>query len=364
MFNQDITPYQNLSILILVSFVLQAMLMPIILTDVDGPEGWVSIFLAGILVYFAIRAVNKAMKGYDDDTIISISNKLFPKFIAKIIGIYYILMFLTVNSLIMKDFAEQIKLMMLFRSPISTIIITILLTAAYATKKGIQTIANITNIALLVALIPYLLIIIFSTYYADYTNIFPLYPMDVEGLLKSVPNAILSFFGFSVLLFSNSRVVTKEKNLKINKRYLKISTVLYIGCYLLIIVKFGTKEAANLVWPFVSIMKFVNIPGFFFESTEIVGLCLQMIVVFTSICILAYFTNLAMQETFQTRENGYFMFIQIPILYLIAAGLPGMYMMFPYIQIPVYIISGLNLIIPLLVAFAVNKKSKKFTDRI
>ena len=289
MFNQDITPYQNLSILLLVSFVLQSMLMPVLLTGVDGPEGWISVLIAALILFFAIKAVNKAMKTYDEDTIISVSDKVFPKFISKLIGIYYIFMFLTVNSLIMKDFAEQVKLMMMFRTPLSTVIVAILLTAAYAAKKGIHTIANITNIVLLTSLIPYLLIIIFSTYYADYSNIFPVYPPDMEGILKSVPNAALSFFGFSLLLFSNSRVSAKGKNPKINKRYLLISAVLYMVSYLLIIVKFGTKEAANLVWPFVSIMKFVNIPGFFFESTEIVGLCLQIIVIFTSICILAFF---------------------------------------------------------------------------
>jgi spore germination protein KB len=121
MFNQDITPYQNLSILLLVSFVLQSMLMPVILTGVDGPEGWISILIAALILYFSIKAINKAMKKHDEDTIISVSDKLFSKFISKIIGLYYISMFLTVNSLIIKDFAEQIKLMMLFRTPISTI---------------------------------------------------------------------------------------------------------------------------------------------------------------------------------------------------------------------------------------------------
>jgi len=359
MFNQDITPYQNFSILVLVSFVLQSMLMPVLLTGVDGPEGWISVLIGAFLLFIAIKAVNKALKNHSEDTIISVSDKLFPKYISKLIGIYYILMFLTVNSLIMKDFAEQIKLMMMFRTPLSTIIITILLTAAYAAKKGIHTIAGITNIVFLTSFIPYLLIIVFSTYYADYSNIFPLYPPDTEGILRSVPNAALSFFGFSVLLFSNSRVSVKEKNLKTNQLYLMTSALLYLASYLLIIVKFGTKEAANLVWPFVSIMKFVNIPGFFFESTEIVGLCLQITLIFTSICTLAFFTNLAMQETFKTRENGYFIFIQIPILYLMAAGLPGMYMMFPYIQIPIYIISGMNLLIPLLTACAAYRKYKR-----
>ena len=81
MFNQDITPYQNLSILLLVSFVLQSMLMPVLLTGVDGPEGWISVLIAALILFFAIKAVNKAMKTYDEDTIISVSDKVFPKFI-------------------------------------------------------------------------------------------------------------------------------------------------------------------------------------------------------------------------------------------------------------------------------------------
>jgi spore germination protein AB len=358
MFDQDITPYQNIAILILVSFVFQSIFMPLLLSEIDGPVGWITIIVAGFFLYLTMRPINKIMTKYKEDTIISISNRIFPKFVSKIVGIYYILMFLTANSILMKDFAEQIKLMMLFNTPISAIIIVILLVASYATKKGIQAIANVASMAVLIALIPYLLIIIFSTYYADYSNVFPIFPADMQGIVKSVPGAMLGFFGFSILLFSNSRVSIKEKNLLVNKRFIIISTILYIACYLLIVVKFGMKEAVNLVWPFISVMKFVNIPGFFFESTEIVGLCFQIIVTFTCICIIAYFTNLAMQETFKTRENGYFVYIQIPILYIMAAALPGMYMMFPYIQWPLIILSALNFFIPLIIALVDNRKQK------
>jgi len=143
MFNQDITPYQNISILILVSFVFQSILMPLLLSEIDGPVGWISIIIAALLLYLTMKLINKIMTKYKEDTIISISNRIFPKFVSKLIGVYYILMFLTANSILMKDFAEQIKLMMLFRTPISAIIIAILLTASYAAKKGIQSIANI-----------------------------------------------------------------------------------------------------------------------------------------------------------------------------------------------------------------------------
>lgn len=358
MFDENITPYQNLIMLILVSFSFQSMLMPLLLSVVDGPVGWITIIIAAFILYLAIKPINNMLLKYKEDTVIGISDKLFPKFISKIIGIYYILMLIIANSILMKDFAEQIKLMMLFRTPLSSIIIVILLTISYATKKGIKTIANIASVSLLIAFIPYLLIIIFSTYYADYSNVFPIYPIDVNGVLKSVPGAILGFFGFSILMFSNCKVTVKEKNTMINKKFIIISMFLYIVSYLLVIVKFGIKESVHLVWPFVSVMKFVNIPGFFFESTEIVGLCFQFIVTFSCICILAYFTNLAMQETFKTRENGFFIYIQLPILFILSALLPGMYMMFPYIHWPILVLSGLNFLIPLVTALVDNKMKK------
>ena len=358
MFDENITPYQNLTILILVSFAFQSMLMPLLLSEVDGPVGWITIIVAAFILYLAIKPINKMLLKYKEDTVIGISDKLFPKFIARLIGIYYILMLLIANSILMKDFAEQIKLMMLFKTPLSSIVIVILLTTSYATKKGIKTIANISSVTVLIAFIPYLLIIIFSTYYADYSNVFPIYPIDVSGVLKSIPGAILGFFGFSILMFSNCKVTVVEKNTMINKRFIIISMLLYIASYLMIIVKFGIKESVHLVWPFLSVMKFVNIPGFFFESTEIIGLSFQFIVTFSCICIIAYFTNLAMQETFKTRENGFFIYIQIPILFILSALLPGMYMMFPYIHWPILVLSGLNFSIPLIVAL-VDSKFKK-----
>lgn len=359
MFNQDITPYQNTSILILVSFIFQTMMMPIILSEVNGPVGWISIIIGAVILYLMMRPINQVLNKYKEDTIIGISNKLLPKYISRIIGLYYILLFLIANSILMKDFAEQIKLLMLFNTPLSAIIMVILLTASYAAKKGIQSIAQIAHITILIALIPYLLLIIYSTYYADYTNVFPVFPVDVEGVVRAIPNTLFGFLGFSVLLFSNNRVSDKEKNLMLNKRFIVISMVLYIACYILIVIKFGMEEAVKLVWPFLSIMKYVNIPGFFFENTEIVGLSFQIIITFTCICVLAYFTNKAMQETFETKENGYYMYIQIPVLYIVAAVLPGMYMLYPYIKIPAYILSGLNILLPLLIVYMDRKRQIK-----
>lgn len=360
MFDKQITPYQNVSILVLVSFAYQTILMPIVLSEVEGPVGWMAIIIGALLLYFMLKPINKLLDKHKGKTIINISKLLLPKPIFKTIGLYYIILFIIVSSWLIKDFAEQIKLLMLFNTPISLIIVIILLTASYAAKKGIQTIAQISHITVLLALVPYIAVIIFSAYYSDISNVLPVYPVDVEGIFKVLPYVIFGFLGYTVLLFSNSFVSKAEKNILLNKRFIIISTAIYVLCYLLIVIKFGINEAVRLVWPFLSIMKFVNIPGFFFESTEIVGMSFQIIVTFTCLCILMYFTNIALQETFETVEDGYFVFIQIPILYVMAAALPGMYMIYPYIRIPAYIFSGLNLLIPILIIFLDKRKKLRY----
>ena len=88
MFDENITPYQNLTILILVSFAFQSMLMPLLLSEIDGPVGWVTIGLAALILYLSLIPINKVLMKYKEDTIIGIADKLLPRFFSKLIGIY------------------------------------------------------------------------------------------------------------------------------------------------------------------------------------------------------------------------------------------------------------------------------------
>jgi len=59
----------------------------------------------------------------------------------------------------------------------------------------------------------------------------------------------------------------------------------------------------------------------------------------------------ALQQSEDLRTNE--------VQYLMAAALPGMYMMFPYIRVPVYVLSAINFMIPILVIFKDKKEQSK-----
>ncbi len=314
MFHTKITAQQNTSMLILSSFVYQIMLLPLLISCTKGPTSWVSIVVALIIALIFIKPIVKLQSNHPNKTLLDICADYMPKYMVKIIGTFYVIFFILASSILLKDFSEQIKMFMLFETPNNLIILIILVTSSYATQKGINTIAQIAHITTIIAMIPLLIVVGLSTSYTNISNIFPIIPLDFIGILKGIPYAFMALFGYTILLFSNPYVKEHKKNLQQNRRFLLTSTLVYILCFFLVICKFGQMEARRLMWPFISILKFLSLPGSFIENTEAIGISLNIICAFVCLSIILYFTDLSLQKTLRTVDNGYFIFIQTPII--------------------------------------------------
>lgn len=356
--NNNITPYQNTSMLILTSFIFQIMFIPLLFNFTNGPTAWISILIAMVLGIILLKPIRSFQKELYDKTILDICYDYLPVYIVKIIGVFYILFFILASSILLKNFSEQVKIFMLYKTPANLIILIILLTSSYATQKGITTIGQIGHITLIIALVPLLIVTIFSTLNANITNLFPIVPIDIVGVLKGVPLAFGSYFGFVILLFSNSFVRLHRMNYKQNKLFFILSSAIYILSFFLIVFKFGNTEAKRLMWPFAQILKFLYVPGAFIENLEAIGISLNVICAFVCLSLILYFTDLCLQKTLKTKENGYFIFIQTPIIYVVACLLPGVNIILKYIYIPIYIFAGINILLVFMVSIVNKKRSK------
>lgn len=359
--NHKITAYQNTSILVIISFIYQIVLLPVLLNEIDGPTGWMSMVLAAAIIFVIVSLFSKVQKRYPEKTVIDLCEAFMPRWISKLVGLYYIIFFILASSILVKDFGEQVNMFMLRQTPVNLVMIIILLTGCYAAHKGISTIARIAHLSILIALIPLLIVMGFSIMYSSFTNYMPIWPIDYRGISNSLPIAIISIMGFTVFSFSNAYVNDTKKNPYLNKWMVVISCLLFVVSYFLIIFKFGVSEAKRILWPFMSILKFMNIPGSFIENNEALGLSLDMVCAFAALATILYFTNLSMQKTFDTEQNGYFIFIQIPIIYIIACLLPNMGELFRYIKTPLYVFCAINIIILILLIIlnALNTKDKR-----
>ncbi len=362
-FKTKITAPQNTSMLILLSFIYQIMLLPILISNIDGPTAWISIAIAMLIALIFIKPIIKLQANHPDKTLLDICADYMPKIVVKIIGFLYIGFFMLASSILLKDFSEQVKMFMLFRTPSNIIILIILLTSSYATQKGINTVAQIAHITVIIAMVPLILVTALSTSYSSISNILPIFPLDIKGVLTTVPYALIGFFGFIILLFSNPYVEEHKKNLRENKKFLLTSASIYILCFFLVMFKFGQEEAKRLVWPFLSILKFLNIPGSFIENTEAVGISLNIICAFISLSIILYFTNLSLQKTLRTVDNGYFIYIQTPIIYMAACLLPGMNLVIRYIKIPIYVFLVINAIVLFILVIIDRRRMKTVNEK-
>lgn len=352
-----VNAYQNTSMLIIVSFLFQLMFLSALIWQTEGPTSWISIIIAGFIGILLIKPINNLQKRNSGKTILDICNSSMPKIIVKFIGCFYILLFIIASSILLKDFSEQVKMFMLPKTSNNIIILIILLTSSYATQRGINTIAQIAHVTVIITMIPLLLVTAFSTANANFSNMFPIWPLDIKGILEGVPIAFGAFFGLYVLLFSNPYVRKCEENEKQNKLFIMLSTAVYVFCFLLVIFKFGQGEAQRLMFPFSQILKFLNIPGSFIENLEAIGISLITVCAFVSLSISLYFANLCLQKTLATKEDTYFIYIQTPIIYVLACIMPGMNIVQRYIYIPVYAFSIINILIVFIVILLDKKRS-------
>jgi hypothetical protein len=65
-----------------------------------------------------------------------------------------------------------------------------------------------------------------------------------------------------------------------------------------------------------------------------------------------------LQKTLKTVDNGYFIYIQTPIMYMAACLLPGMNLVIKYIKIPIYVFLVINTLV-LLMLIIIEKRRKK-----
>lgn len=359
MIKNRISPYQNVTLLIIASFALQIISIPDFLIETQKTSGWITILIGGLIIGFVITIINKLQITYQHETIVNISDQLMPKKIAALIGLYYAAYYIFYTSYVLKEFIQVIKTFMLTKTPDSIIYLIFIVSAVYAARKGIETIARLSQIMIIISLIPYILLLISSISFTEYYNLLPIFSVKPVEIVKAVPYTFTGFFGFTILLFSNAFVTKQNQNLKTNKTYLKYGAFIYVIIYLIIIYTFGYDEAKQLIWPTVSIMKSVKLPGSFLENIEAISISLKIFNIFTFLSVVLYITGFVLKNTFNTNRSDYFLIILIPVIYLISKIMPVIEIQKYSLKSFVYVINIISLLIPIAIYFTHYIKKKK-----
>lgn len=276
--------------------------VPAFVTKNAGRDGWLPILIggfAGILIIFAVTAIGQR---FPDKTLIEYSETILGKWAGKIVGLIFILFFLYLNSIIVREMTATIHGTLLPKTSAESITIIIFIACAYSAKKGLEPIARANVLTLLM-----IYIAIFTVLFLllKDINTKQLVPFLSRGILPVLQDSITAagWFGDVICIAFLIPFINKPKEVRLHS----IIGVVWAAITLafmtaLCITLFGAKLTSILTFPTLEAVRYININDYI-QRLEIVFLIPWMISNYIKTCFFYYISVLIISKSFKIEKT-------------------------------------------------------------
>ncbi|WDV46009.1 endospore germination permease [Clostridiaceae bacterium M8S5] len=358
--NRKITKAQNVTMMISSVIGVGILSLPSDLAEVVGTDGWIILIITGLLSMAALYVITKLMLSYKDYTLIEIGRELVGRPIGDIVSLVYLIYAIIYIGLIVRIFAEVAKMFLLINTPIEIIIITMLLTTAHLTRKGIECIARIIQVTIPLVIIPIIILWLSLFPNLDISNILPAFRTNFISMAKGIPVAFFSFTGIEIIYFTTIYVKNPKKSIKFNMIALASIVGIYIMAFIVCIFRFGKEETVHLIWPTLSLMKTINLPGAFIENVEGVVMALWVLMVLGTLVVQFYCGAQVLSRVTGSKEFDFFVLPMILFIYFVALLPDNIVSVYNYIyMLNKYLSSFLIIVVPVVYYIVSLLKKKK-----
>lgn len=363
--NDDkITPIQLSATLIVQMLSIASLSLPSDVTTYAGASGWILVVSGTLLAMMFSLIVTRLSRMFAGDTFVEYSKKITGKFLGSVLSLVLVVYFTFFAAIQVRIFAEVLKMFLLYYTPLEIVIITMLLSGLYIVRHGIEPIARLNEIMLPVFVFTTILVLLPTLKDIDFTNLLP-FKMPLMAFLKGTVYTAFLFVGFESMLFLVPFLKKPQASSKYTIYAVGIAGILNLMLVILSITVFGARENTHLVWPVISLIKIISVPGFFIENLEGVIIGVWTLSVFTTIDTVLYIMSLGLSRAAGTNEHSYVALVLLPITYMIAMSPADLVQTFAMLRIvSFYGAAILTVIIPLLLMLMAKIRNMRSGDDV
>lgn len=296
--------------------------LPRNVANTAGPDGYMTVIAGGLLSLIDFYIICKLIKRFPNSTLFEISVKTVGKVITvPMVGVF--LAYAVVMAAgILRIFGEVVKMTLLVRTPVEVILICTLIPGLILMRSGVEPIVRFDEIVFPVVAGTLIIVLLLMISGCDFSNLLPFMRTDFRAILKGSYSTIFSYSGFEFVLL----LIPFIKNPNKSFRSGVIAFSIIIGTYFLVTIlsfgQLGIAETKHLIWPTLSAMDSVDIPGSFIERLEGVAMTTWVLLAFTSIVPFSYFAALTASRALGQTESKHLCSMILPLIYTIAM-IPG-----------------------------------------
>lgn len=283
-----------------------------------GSDGWFVTIVAGTIAFLFIYILIKVSEMNGFKHFVYILDDNFGKILSKIICLIFVAYNISVMAIAMRIFAEVIKMYLLNRTPTEFILFVMILVGTYLIRGDIGSLIKFNELSFWVMFIPIFCILPFSIVNADFTNILPVFNNPPINYIDGIRHASFSFFGFEIVLLIVPFLKSKNKIAKTALLSILFITVFYLIIIVLCIAVFAKEETSQLLWPTITLIKTVSIPGAFIERWEGIVMAFWVLFYFTTFVNIYYFSSDILNKGFKLKDSKISCIIIIPLIYIVS----------------------------------------------
>ncbi|MFE4812869.1 endospore germination permease [Peribacillus simplex] len=247
---------------------------------------WLSPIFAALIGFLTVYIAYKLHQIYPKQTVFQFTEKIIGRIPGKIFGLLLLFFYIQNTGLILRSYAEFVVGSFLVRTPISVIMLSMILLCAFIVRGGIEVLGRAAELFVPVFIFPICILIIFLIPDFDFKNIFPVL---VNGLMPPIKGAIVPggwFSEFFLIIFLLPFLADMKKGMKSGMMTVFAVMMTLIVVNLLVLFVLGSSTPSKN-YPLMNVSRYISLANFF-EHVESAVMAVWIVGAFVKISVFYY----------------------------------------------------------------------------
>ena len=286
--------------------------------DKVGSDAWIVTLIGGIVIFLLLYLIYMVMKKNDFQDLTNILQNNFGMVFGGIFAIIFAIYSIFIVSLGMREFVEVIRLFLLRQTPSEFILITTILTGTYLVRGEIGDLVKFNEISFWIMFLPAFVVFILIAINSDFTNLLPVLNNKPSDYFSASKYALFCFGGFEIAYLILPYVKNKKNSFRVLRKGIMFVSIFYIIVMVLVIAVFSKAQGRILLWPTISMIRSLYIPGTFIERWEGIVMALWILFYFTTFVNTYFFAGEIVKNVFRLKDIKISSLLIMPIIYVVA----------------------------------------------
>ncbi|NMD71226.1 GerAB/ArcD/ProY family transporter [Bacillus sp. DNRA2] len=285
--------------------------------EMNTPDGWISVFLGGIVATLMGIIMVKLSQRFPVKTFYQYNQDIIGKWAGRLISLILIVYFSSLSALEIRVMGEVTSFFLLEGTPMWAIIIPFIWIGFFLILGGITSIARLFEIILPITIILFLVVSLMSLKIFELDNLRPVLGKGIIPVLKGIRTTTLAFSGTEIMLLLLAFMEHPKKGVKAVFVGVSIPMVFYMTTFVMVIGALSTDGVVMRIWPTISLIRSYELPGLIFERFESLLLVIWIMQIFSSYTITYYAASLGLSQILK-KNIRLPLFGLLPVIYILA----------------------------------------------